>query len=53
MAALVGASLKEMIREVARNHGYASLKEEQLLAIDKFVTRSDVFVFLPTVFRNG
>ena len=46
--ALIGASPKETIREVARNHGYNSLKEEQLLAIEKFVTGSDVFVSLPT-----
>ena len=51
--ALIGASPKETIREVARNHGYDSLKEEQLLAIEKFVTGSDVFVSLPTGFGKS
>ena len=52
MAALVEAypSPREAISEVARNHGYECLKEEQLLAIEKFVTGSDVFVSLAMVF---
>ena len=52
MAALVEAypSPREAISEVARNHGYERLKEEQLLAIEKFVTGSDVFVSLATGF---
>ena len=52
MAALVEAypSPIETISEVARNHGYERLKEEQLLAIEKFVTGSDVFVSLATGF---
>ena len=52
MAALVEASpsWREAIREAARNHGYNRLKEEQLSAIEKFVTGSDVFVSLPTGF---
>ena len=33
------ASTKEAITEVAREHGYERLKEEQLLAIYKFVIR--------------
>ena len=52
MAALVEASpsRREAIREAARNHGYNRLKVEQLSAIEKFVTGSDVFVSLPTDF---
>ena len=55
MAALVEAypSPREAIIEVARNHGYERLKEEQLLAIEKFVTGSDVFVSLPTGFGKS
>ena len=55
MAALVEAysSLREAISEVARNHGYKRFKEEQFLAIEKFVTGSDVFVSLPTGFGKS
>ena len=47
------ASMKEAIMEVAREHSYERLKEEQLLAIYKFVTGSDVFVSLPTGFGKS
>ena len=55
MAALVEAcpSPRDAISEVARNHGYERLKEEQLLAIEKFVSGSDVFVSLPTGFGKS
>ena len=55
MAALVEAypSPREAISEVARFHGYERSKEEQLLAIETFVTRSDVFVSLPTGFGKS
>ena len=39
--------------EVAREHGYKRLKEEQLLAIYKFVTGSDVFVSVLTGFGKS
>ena len=39
-----------LIAEVAKEHGYEKLKEEQLLAIDKFVSGKDVFVSLLTGF---
>ena len=38
---------------MARNHGYERLKEEKLLAIQKFLTGSDVFVSLPTGFGKS
>ena len=55
MAALVEAfpSRREALRKAARNHGYDQLKEEQLLALEKFVTGSDVFVSLPTGFGKS
>ena len=55
MAALVEADPlpREAISEVSRNHGYERLKEEQLLAIEKFVTGSDVFVSLPMGFGKS
>ena len=39
-----------LIAEVAKEHGYEKLKEEQLLAIGEFVSGKDVFVSLPTGF---
>ena len=33
-----------LIAEVAKEHGYEKLKEEQLLAIDEFVSEKDVFM---------
>ena len=55
MGALVEAFLspREAISEVARNHGYERLKKEQLLAIEKFVTGSDVFVSPATGFGKS
>ena len=46
-------TLGDIIREVARNHGYDRLKEQQLLAIGNFVSGSDVFVSLPTGFGKA
>ena len=46
-------SPREAISEVAKNHGYERLKEEQLLAIEKFVTGSDIFVSLPMGFGKS
>ena len=42
-----------LIAEVAKEHGYEKLKEEQLLAIDEFVSGKDVFVSLPTGFGKS
>ena len=42
-----------LIAEVAKDHGYEKLKEEQLLAIDEFVSGKDVFVSLPTGFGKS
>ena len=42
-----------LIAEVAKEHGYEKLKEEQLLAIDEFVLEKDVFVSLPTGFGKS
>ena len=39
-----------MIGEVARGHAYECLREEQLSAIEKFVSGQDAFVSLPTGF---
>ena len=47
--AIIGGR-RNLIAEVARTHGYESLKEEQLLAIEEFVLGKDVFVSLPTGF---
>ena len=47
------SDLRAVISEVARKHGYESLKEEQLTAIEKFVAEQDVFVSLPTGFRKS
>ena len=44
---------RNLIAEVARTHGYKSLKEEQLLAIEEFMLDRDVFVLLPTGFRKS
>ena len=54
MAALVEACPlpRKAISEVPRNHGYNCLKEEQLLAIEKFVPGPDVFVSLPAGMAN-
>ena len=51
--ALIRSSPKETIREVPLNHGYDSLKEEQLLAIEEFVTVSDEFVSLLTGLKKA
>ncbi len=48
MALAVESHLRTVIGEVAREHGYDRLKEEQLSAIEKFVSGQDVFVSLPT-----
>ena len=37
-----------LIAEVAKEHGYEKLKEEQLLAIDEFVSEKNVFMSMPT-----
>ena len=42
-----------LIAQVAKEHGYEKLKEEQLLAIDEFVSEKDVFVSLPTGFGKS
>ena len=42
-----------LIAEVAKEHGYEKLKEEQLLAIDEFVSGKDAFVSLPTGFGKS
>ena len=42
-----------LIAEVAKEHGYEKLKEEQLLAINKFVSGKDVFMSLPTGFGES
>ena len=42
-----------LIAEVAKEHGYEKLKEEQLLAIDEFVSGKDVCVSLPTGFGES
>ena len=49
----IGIGTREIIAEVARSHGYEHLKEEQLLAIDEFVSGNDVFVSLPTGFGKS
>ena len=36
------SDLWAVISEIARKHGYESLKEEQLMAIEKFVDGQDV-----------
>ena len=41
------------IAEVAKEHGYEKLTEEQLLTIDEFVSGKDVFVSLPTGFGKS
>ena len=41
------------IAEVARTHGYETLKEEQLLATEEFMLGRDVFVLLPTGFGKS
>ena len=48
MALALDSDLRTMSGEVARGHGYDHLKEEQLSAIEKFVSGQDVFVSLPT-----
>ena len=50
--AIIGGR-RNLIAEVARTHGYESLKEEQLLAIEEFVSGRDVFVSLPTGFGKS
>ena len=47
--AIIGGR-RNLIAEVTKTHGYESLKEEQLLAIEEFVSGRDVFVSLPTGF---
>ena len=47
--AIIGGR-QNLIVEVAMTHGYKSLKEEQLLAIQDFVWGKDVFVSLPSGF---
>ena len=42
-----------LIAEVAKDHGYEKLKEEQLLAIDEFILGKDVFVSLPAGFGKS
>ena len=42
-----------LIAEVAKEHGYEKLKEEQLLAIDEFISGKDVFVSLPNDFGKS
>ena len=53
MALSFGSDLRAVISEVARKHGYEHLKEEQLSAIEKFVSGHDVFVSLPTGFGKS
>ena len=43
-------SIPKRDKVVARDHGYVSLKEEQLLVMDKFAIGSDMFVTMPTGF---
>ena len=50
--AIIGGR-RNLIAEVARTHGYESSKEEQLLAIEEFVSGRDVFVSLPTGFGKS
>ena len=46
-------SIEIAVEESAKRLGYALLKEEQRLAIRKFVESSDVFISLPTGFGNS
>ena len=48
MALALESDLRTMIGEVARWNRYERLKEEQLSAIEKFVSGQDIFVSLPT-----
>ena len=50
VALAITGGRQNLIAEVAKTHGYESLKEEQLLAIEEFVSGKDVFVSLPTGF---
>ena len=50
--AIVGGR-RNLIAEFATTHGYESLKEERLLAIQEFVWDKDVFVSLPTGFGKS
>ena len=54
MALTNEGSLRTLISEVAAmNHGFESLKDEQLSAIGKFVSGKDIFVSLPTGFGKS
>ena len=53
MALALESDLRTVIGDVARGHGYERLKEEQLSAIEKFVSGQDVFVSLSTGFGKS
>ena len=53
MALALESDLRTMIGEAVRGHGYDRLKEEQLSAIEKFVSGQDDFVSLPTGFGQS
>ena len=46
-------SVREQIVDVVKIHGYERLKEEQLVAVEQFVSGKDVFVSLPTGFSKS
>ena len=53
MALALESNLRTVIGDVARGHGYERLKEEQLSAIEKFVSGQNAFVSLPTGFGKS
>ena len=53
MAAALAVVTRDLIGEVANDHGYQFLKEEQFSAIERFVSGKDVFVSLPTGFGKS
>ena len=53
MALALESDLRTVIGDVAKGHGYERLKEEQLSAIEKFVSGQDAFVSLPTGFGKS
>ena len=53
MALALESNLRTVIGDVARGHRYERLKEEQLSAIEKFVSGQNAFVSLPTGFGKS
>ena len=53
MGLALESDLRMVIGIVARRHAYECLKEEQLSAIEKFISGQDVFVSLQTGFAKS